>query len=131
MAYGDFRDLNRRTAADKVLRDKTFSIADNLKYHGYQRGLASMVYNFFNKKTTLVIDKSTSGGRVKNERISNKELAEELHKPVIKKIKERKLHSPFIDNIWGTDLTDMQLIDKFNKRFRFLFRVVDTYSKYA
>ena len=69
MAYGDFRNLNRRTAADKVLRDKRFSIAENLKYHGYQRGLASMVYNFFNKKTTSVIDKSTSGGRVKNEKI--------------------------------------------------------------
>ena len=131
MAYGDFRDLNRRTAADKVLRDKTFSIAENLKYDGYQRGLASMVYNFFNKKTTSFIDKSISGGRVKNEKISNKEIAEELHKPVIKKLKKRKTHSPFMDNIWGTDLTGMQSISKFNKRFRFLLRVVDIYSKYA
>ena len=47
MAYGDFKDLARRTASDKVLRDKAFNIAKNLKYDGYQRGLASMVYKFF------------------------------------------------------------------------------------
>ena len=51
MAYGDFKDLARRTASDKSLRDKAFSIAKNPKYNGYQRGLASMVYNFFNKKS--------------------------------------------------------------------------------
>ena len=51
MAYGDFKDLKRRTAADKVLRDKTFNIAKNPKYDGYQRVLASMVYKFFDKKT--------------------------------------------------------------------------------
>ena len=50
MAYGDFKDLARRTASDKVLRDKAFNIAKNPKYDGYQRGLASMVYNFFDKK---------------------------------------------------------------------------------
>ena len=50
MAYGDFKDLIRRTAAD-VLKDKAFNIAKNLKYDRYQRGLASMVYKFFNKKT--------------------------------------------------------------------------------
>ena len=52
MAYGDFRDLNRKTTADKVLRDKAFNIAKNPKYDRYQRGLASMVYEFFNKKTS-------------------------------------------------------------------------------
>ena len=51
MAYGDFKDLKRRTAADKVLRDKSFNIAKNPKYEGCQRGLASMVYKFFDKKT--------------------------------------------------------------------------------
>ena len=50
MAYGDFKDLARRTAADKVLREKAFNIAINLKYDGYQRGLTSMVYQFFDKK---------------------------------------------------------------------------------
>ena len=51
MAYGDFKDLAKRTASDKVLRDKAFNIAKNPRYDGYQRGLASMVYKFFDKKT--------------------------------------------------------------------------------
>ena len=51
MAYGDFKDLARRTASDKVLRDKAFDIAKNHKYHGYQRGLASMVYKCFDKRS--------------------------------------------------------------------------------
>ena len=50
MAYGDFKDLARRTVADKVLRDKAFNIAKDPKYEGYQRGLASTVYEFFDKK---------------------------------------------------------------------------------
>ena len=50
MAYGDFKDLKRRTASDKILRDKAFNIAEHLKYDGYQRGLASMVYKVFDKK---------------------------------------------------------------------------------
>ena len=49
MAYGDFKDLKRRTASDKVLRDKAFTTAKNSKYDGYQRGLASIVYKFFDK----------------------------------------------------------------------------------
>ena len=51
MAYGDFSDLKRKTKSDKVLKDKTFAIASNPKYDGYQRGLASMVYKFFDKKS--------------------------------------------------------------------------------
>ena len=51
MTYGDFKDLKRRRAADKVLRHKAFNIAKNPEYYGYQRGLASMVYKFFDKKT--------------------------------------------------------------------------------
>ena len=54
MAYGDFQNLNRTTAANKVLRDKAFNIAKNSKYDGYQRGLASMVYKFFDKKKLLL-----------------------------------------------------------------------------
>ena len=79
----------------------------------------------------IFIDKKTSGKTVKNKIISNKELAEELHKPMIGKFKERKVHSPFIENIWSTDLADMQLISKFNKLLRFLLCVIDIYSKYA
>ena len=66
-----------------------------------------------------------------NENISNKELAEKLHKPIIRKFNKRKVHSPFSDNIWGADLADVQLISKFNKGFRFLLCVIDIFSKYA
>ena len=55
MAYEDFKDLARRTASGKVLRDTTISIAKNPKYDGYQRGPASMVYNFFHKKHKVVV----------------------------------------------------------------------------
>ena len=63
--------------------------------------------------------------------MSNKELPEELNKPVIRKFKKRKVHSSFTDNIWGADLTDMQLINKFNKGIRFLLCVIDIFSKHA
>ena len=82
-----------------------------------------MVYEFFDKKN--------SGRDIKNENIKNKELPEELHKLIIWKIKKRKVHSPFIDNIWGADLTYMQLISKFNKGFRFFMCKWHIYSKYA
>ena len=79
----------------------------------------------------IFLIKKTSDGTIKYEIISNKELAEELHWPIIRKLKKRKVHSPFIDNICGTDFADMQLISKFNKGFRFLLFVIDIYSKYA
>ena len=63
--------------------------------------------------------------------MSNKELAEESHKPIIRKFEKRKVHSPFMDSIWGLDLADMELIRKLNKGCRFLLYVVDIYSKYA
>ena len=108
MAYEDFKDL-KRTASDKILRDKAFNIAQNPKYDGYQRGLASMVYKFFNKKS--------AGSGVNIEVKHNEQLAEELHKSIIRKSKKRKVYSGFKDNIWGADLADMQLISKFNKGF--------------
>ena len=61
----------------------------------------------------------------------NEQLVDELHKPIIRKLKKRKVYSAFKDNIWTADLADMQLISKFNKGFRFLLCVVDIYSKYA
>ena len=91
MAYGKYKDLAKRTAPDKVLRDKTFKIASNPKYDGYQRGLASMVYKCF--------DKNSSGGAIKKEIKQNEQLAEELHKLIIRKLKKRKVNSSFKDNI--------------------------------
>ena len=107
MAYRDFKDLKRRTASDKILREKAFNIVYRLilfkpKLDGYQRGLASMVYKFFDKT-------STRSGVANNEIKQNLQLA----------------------NIWGADLADMQLISKFNKGFRFLLCVIDIFSKYS
>ena len=123
MAYGDFKDLARRTASDKVWRDKAFNIAKNRKYDGYQRGLASMVHNFFDKKST--------GSGIINNNTQNIQLSKELHKPIIRNLKKRTVYSSFKDNIWGADLADIQLISKFNKGFRFLLCVIDIFSKYA
>ena len=91
MGYGDFKDLTRRTASDKILRDKAFNIAKNPKYNRYQRGLISMVYKVFDKKMF--------GSSIKNGNMSDQRLAEELHKPITKKVKKRKVQTPFIDNI--------------------------------
>ena len=85
MAYGDFKDLYRKTLPDKVLSDKAFNLAKDPKYDGYKRLLASLVYKSFDKKT--------SGSGIKNENISNKELMEELHKPIIRNFNTRKVHS--------------------------------------
>ena len=111
MAYGKRKDLVRRTQSDKVLRDKAFNIESDPKYDGYesdpkydgyQRGLASMLYKFFAKKT--------SGGGFINE--PNYQLAHELHKAIIRKFKKRKVYSSLRDNIWGVDLPDMQSLTR-------------------
>ena len=90
MSYGDLKDLARRKASDKVLRYKAFNITKNPKYNRYQRGLSSMVYKFFVKKS--------SGSGIKS--MSNQQLADELHKLVIKRFRKRKVYSSFKDNIW-------------------------------
>ena len=78
----------------------------------------------------MFFHKKTAGDAVKNEIMQNKELAEELHKPIIRKFEKRKVHSSFIDNIWDADLADMQLLSKFIKGI-FLLCVIDIYSKYV
>ena len=104
----------KRTAADKVLRDKAFNIAKDPKY-GYQRGLASMFYNFFYKKT--------AGSGVKS-MLQNEQLAEEINQPIIRKFKKGKVYPAFKDNILGADLADMQLICKFNKGFIIIIIII-------
>ena len=84
MAYGKSKDLIKITQSDKVLKDKAFKIANNPKYDGYQRGLASMVYEFFDKKSAS-LDKSKGSGIIKE---PNYQLVNELHKPIIKKFKK-------------------------------------------
>ena len=121
MACGKAKDLVRRTQSYKVLRDKVFKIASDPKYDGYQRGLASAVYKFFDKKY--------SGSGITNK--PNYQLADELHKPIIKKFKKRKVYSSFRDNIWEVDLADMQSLSRYNKRIKYLLCAIDLFSKYA
>ena len=123
MAYGDFKDLARRKASDKVFRDKAFNIAKNPKYEGYQRGLASMVYKCFDKKS--------KGGGVNIEVKHNEQLAQKLHKPIIRNFKKRTVYSGSKDNIWEAYLAAVQLISKFNKGFRFSLCAIDISSKHA
>ena len=120
-AYADHKDLINRTKSDKVLRDKAYNIASNPEYDGYQRGLASMVYKFFDKK-------SMGSGIARD---SSSILANELHKPVIKKFNKRKVYSQFKVNIWRVDLADMQSLSRKNKCIKYLLCAIDLYSKYA
>ena len=134
-AYADNKDLLNRTRADKILRYKVYGIANNPQYDGYQRGLASMVYKFFDTKASLSDRKTAGSGTTKSsslERVNeNIKLANELHKPIIRKFDKRKVYSSFKDNIWGADLADMQLLSKFNKGIKYLLCVIDLFSKYA
>ena len=120
LAYGCFKDLARRTESAKVLRAKTFNIAKNPKYDGYQRRLSSMIYKLFDEKT--------SGGA--NKSITNQKLAinfiNQLFNFFLKSV-----YSSFKDNIWGAVLADMQLISKSKKRIRFLLCIIGLFSKYA
>ena len=120
MAYGDFKDLAKRATSDKVLRDKAFNIGKNPKYDGYQRGMAYMVYKF--------LDKKSKDSGVNIEVKHNEQLANELHKSVIRNVKKRAIYSGFRDL---AHLSDMQLISKFNKGLRFLLFFIDVFSKYA
>ena len=80
VAYGKYKDLTKRTESGKVLRDKAFKIASNSKYNGYERGLASMVYKFSDKKI--------AGSGIKS--MPNQQFAYELHKPISRKFKRHK-----------------------------------------
>ena len=80
-----------------------------------------MVYTFFDEKS--------KGSGITNE--FNYQLANELHKQIIRKLKERKVYSSFKDNIWGVDLADMQSLSKFNKGFKYLLCAINLFSKYA
>ena len=121
MDYGNSKDLTKRTQPDKVLKDKAFKIASDQRYDGYQRGLASMVYKFFDKKS--------SGSGVATE--PNYQLANELHRQIIRKFKRRKVYSSFRDNIWSIDSADMQSLRKYNKGIKYLLCAIDLFTKYA
>ena len=126
-AYAKYKDVENRLISDQKLRNSAYAIASNPKYDGYQRGLASIVYKFFDSKVAPLDKKTMSGKGIKN----NKFLAEELHKPVIKKFNKSKVYSQFKDNIWGVNLADMQSLSKKNKGIKYILRAIDLYSKDA
>ena len=129
-AYADHKDLIKRTKSDKVLRDKAYDIASNSEYDGYQRGLANMVYKFFDKKSMESGFKQLKNTtKLSSLERSSSILADELHKPVIKKFNKRKVYSQFKDNIWGVDLADMQSLSRKNKGIKYLLCAIDLYSK--
>ena len=100
MSYGKYKKLTKRTESVNVL--KAFKTTSDPKYDGYQRDLASMAYIISIKSPQVVVLKF----------MSNQQLADELHKPIIKKFKRERVHSSFKGNIWGAN---MQLISKYNK----------------
>ena len=110
MAYGKSKDLVKRTQSDKVLRDKAFKIASDPKYDGYQGGLASTVYKFFEEKSSVSVVEAEP----------NYQLANTLYKHIIKKFRRKKIYSCFRNNIWDIDLADMQSLRKYNKGIKYL-----------
>ena len=126
-AYTKYKDVENRLISDQKFKNRAYDIASNPKYDGYQRGLASIVYKFLDSKVAPLDKKTISVKDIKN----NKILAEELHKPVIKKFNKRKVYSQFKDNIWRVDLADMQSLSKKNKGIKYLLCAIDLYSKYA
>ena len=109
------------------MRNKAFKIENYPKYDGYQRRLASMVHKIFDKKSASL--NKSSGSGIVNEPIYW--LANELNKPIIRKLIKRKVYSSFWDNTWGIDLADMQSLSKYNKGNKYLLCAIDLFSKYA
>ena len=114
-AYSDNKNLGKRTISKQ---DRACKITRSLNYDGYQRAIASMVYKFFVKKT---------GSRIS----VNEQLAEELNKPAIKKLKRRKVYARFKGNIWSADLIEMESLPTLNKSVKYLLCVIDVFTKYA
>ena len=117
----DSKDLARRTQSDKVLRNRPFKVASDPKYNDYQRRLALVVYKIFDKKP------SGSGDDTE----PNYQLANELHRQIIREFKRRKVYSSFRDNIWDVDLADMQSLSKYNIGIKYSLCAIDLFSKYA
>ena len=97
MTYGEVKDLAKRTASDKVLKDKAFNVAKNLKYDGYQRVVASMVYKFFDEKFAGSRVNMHANNKIKQ----NYQLAEELHKPIIRKFFKKEQFIQDLKIIFG------------------------------
>ena len=99
MGYGDFKNLLRRTTSNKILRDQVFNIAKNSKCDECQCRFASIVYKCFNKNSLGGAVTRADKSAIKSEIMPNQQLAEELHNPIIRKLKKRKVYSSFKDKI--------------------------------
>ena len=117
-AYAKYKSRLNRKKSDIVLKNKALQIAVNTRINGYLRGLASMVFKCFDKRTKVY-------------GLNNEILAEELCKPIIKNFRRRTIYSSFKYNIWGIDLADMTLISRFNKGIKYLQCVIDLFSRYS
>ena len=115
-AYHYTKGLANRTISIKILKDRGYEIARNLKYDGYKRGLTDTMYKIFGRG---------SGASV------NEYLPEELHKPVIKKFKRSRVCVRFKDNIWGTYLAEMGSLSSFNHGVKHILFVINGFTKYA
>ena len=120
--YPDSKDLTKRTVPDKVLKVRAYKTAQNPKYEKYQRGQASTVYNLYAK---------TTGSGTINEPNVNEVLPQELHKPVIKKLKRRKVYARFKDNIQAADLAEMGSLSTKNWSVKYSLCFIDIFTKYA
>ena len=125
--YAKYKDVENRLIADDNLQNSAYDIASNPEYDGYQRGLASMVYKFFDSKVALS-NKTISDKGTKE---VNKILVEELYEPIIRKFNKIKVYSQFKDNMWRVDLADTQSLSKKNKGIKYLLCAIDLFSKYA
>ena len=121
MGYGKSKELVKRTQSDKGLRHKAFEVESDPKYAGHQRGLPSIIYKFFDKKS--------SGSGIAIE--LNYQLAKELHKPIIRNFKKIKVYASFIDNICGVYIANMQSLSKYNKGIKYSLRAIDLFGKYV
>ena len=122
MAYGDFKDLTRRTASDNTLHDKAFNIAKNPKQDGYQRVLLQCFIRFLIERQQVVLLKMTI--------CQTKNQLRNYTNPLLENFKKEK-YASLSQTIWGADLVNMQVISKFNTGICFSLYLTDIFSKYA
>ena len=111
------KDLAKRTQSDKVLRDKELKVASDQKYDDNQKGLASKLF-----------EKKSSGSDVATKSEPNYQLADELHRQIIRTFKRRQVYLSFRDNISGEDLADMQSLSKYNEGIKYLLCATDLFK---
>ena len=120
-----------RTKNERIMLLSKCAVCDNKQSKFTKEQEASGLLRRLGIKHLLVFFVINSASGIKKDNILNKELAEKLHKPIIGKFKKRKVHSTFMDNVWGADIVVMFFLYKFNKGIRFLLCIIHIYSKYA